>query len=369
MSGIRRSKRKRLRNAWGLGFIAAAIAVVSAYAVIRDRSSDEPAAGSASPNKLERSLSLSAWIVDWQWEAGMKDFGAASLGLDSVQAFAAYFNSEDELYFTEKDSQSLPEVLAAANREGLQETLLTVVNDRFTADGSSSEEKDPALVRRLMKTQASRDKHMGNLLGALDKFGFGGLELDYERIPDGSWGNYTLFIRDLYERLHAEGKSLRVVLESRAPLNKLSLPKGPEYVMMAYNLYGGFSGPGPKADDTFIAQLSERMTALPGDNAIALSLGGFDWTADRQATSVTEQQAAELSRSSGAEAAVRDGASGSLHFRYKDGEGVTHTVWYADTETLKRWIGVVRNAGMYKVALWRLGGLSEEMTAYLKQAR
>ncbi|QHT58996.1 glycosyl hydrolase [Paenibacillus lycopersici] len=363
---MRRRSRSRRKSAAGLAIVAAAIAVFLLYTTIKDRSSDNPALGAPPVQSgSELPFTLSAWIVDWQWEAGIGDFDAIASGLDHVQAFAAYFGSKDELYFTETDGRLLPETLAAARRGGVTGTQLTVVNDRYTEDGSSSEEKDPALVRRLMLTGASRGKHMDNLLAAMDNYGFEGLELDYEKVPDGTWNNYALFIRELYARLHEQGKSLRVVLESRAPIEKLRLPEGPEYVMMAYNLYGGFSGPGPKADDKFIARLANRMKALPGDNAVALSLGGFDWSANGQVTALTEEKAAELS--SGARQLTRDGASGSLYFDYKDEAGAAHTVWYADSTTLKRWIGVVRKSGLHKVALWRLGGLSDEMRTAIQE--
>lgn len=362
MAGLRsRNSRFRKTLVAGLTVVVAAVAAVSVYMAFKDRSSYSPGLGTT---VKPLPLSLSAWVVDWQWEASIADFEAIVPGLDEVQAFAAYFGSKDELYFTEEDEHLLPGVLAAAERGGIPNTQLTIVNDRYSEDGSTSEEKDPELVRRLMLTHESRSKHMDELMSAVDKFGFGGLELDYEKVPEGTWNNYAQFIQALYTRLHEQGKTLRIVLESRAPLEKRILPEGPEYVMMAYNLYGGFSGPGPKADDKFIAKLAKRMKALPGDNAIALSLGGFDWSADGKVKSLTETQAVELSNA--AQQIKRDTASGSLHFRYTDEDGVEHTVWYADSTTLKRWIGVVRNSGMHKIAIWRLGGLSEDMKTAIK---
>ncbi|MBO7748004.1 glycosyl hydrolase [Paenibacillus sp. MWE-103] len=372
MPGIRKSGRPGRRTAGLLGLAAAALAaaIVAIYAASdrhgRDdagRPSGEGAVPAAPP------LALSAWIVDWQWEAGLADFADVAPGLDGVQAFAAYFDDKDGLYLTEEDRKALPEVLAAAKKAGLRQAALTVVNDRYAADGTPAAEKDPALVSRLLATEASRGKHLSDLMAAVDTYGFGGLELDYERVPDGDWANFAVFIGDLYGRLQAEGKTLRVVLEPRAPLADVELPAGPAYVMMAYNLYGGFSGPGPKADDAFIAQVAARMEGLPGDKAIALSLGGFDWTADKQATAVTEAQAAELARGPGAEPAARDAASGSLHFRYADGKGKVHTVWYADAETVKRWIGAARDAGVHEIALWRLGGLTAEMRDFVRGAK
>src|SRR5690606_32889434 len=118
------------------------------------------------------------------------------------------------------------------------------------------------------------------IVALVEAYDLDGVEIDYERIGDGDWDNMTAFIAALYQELSARGLSLRVVLEPRAPIERLSLPRGPVYVMMAYNLYGSHSGPGPKADDAFIRQLAKRMDRLPGSqNRIAFATGGFDWPA------------------------------------------------------------------------------------------
>lgn len=369
MSKDRHEGRSGKSAAWIVLGVAVAAAIVIIGLGLHRQSDGEGGNSSPGPGATDRPLSLSAWVVDWQWEAGLEDFNAVAPGLDGVQTFAAYFTAGGGLFFTDEDRRALPEVLNAAKRADVKHTLLTVVNDRYGADGSPGVQKDPTLVSKLMATEASRSKHMGDLLEAVDADNFDGIELDYERVPNGDWPNYIQFIGDLYDRLHAEGMTLRVVLEARAPLEKLTLPEGPDYVMMAYNLYGGFSGPGPKADDAFIAKLAARMANLPGDKGIALSLGGFDWTGDRKATAVTEVEAAALSAGQGAEAAERDSASGALHFGYKDADGVKHTVWYADTATLVHWLGVAREAGINDISLWRLGGLSMETKDFIKEQR
>ncbi|WP_409344172.1 hypothetical protein [Paenibacillus sp. MBLB4367] len=66
----------------------------------------------------------------------------------------------------------------------------------------------------------------------------GGVEIDYEKIRDSDWSKVGIFYEELYRRLQAMGKTLRIVLEPRAPIERLTLPEGPVYVMMAYNLYG-----------------------------------------------------------------------------------------------------------------------------------
>ncbi|PQP89182.1 glycosyl hydrolase [Paenibacillus sp. AR247] len=324
----------------------------------------QPAMQAAAP-PARTPVNLTAWVVDWQWESGLTDAGELGKALSRVQAFAAYFDESDQPYFTKAFQEALPQIRETAEAAGIGELNLTLVNDIVRRDGSESP-KDSELVSRLVSTKEAREKHIAEIEALLDQYSFQGVEIDYERIPDKDWGYMTAFYRELYERMHAKGKSLRIVLESRAPVETLKLPEGPEYVMMAYNLYGTHSGPGPKADKAFLKKLAKRMTAVPGVKTIAIAAGGFDWHGD-QVTAITEQQAVKIRYTNGSEL-KRDAASGSLHYQYTDDKNVKHTVWYADGSTLTSWIDTLRQAGISHVAVWRLGELGSGTLDKLVQA-
>ncbi|MCI3922753.1 glycosyl hydrolase family 18 protein [Paenibacillus sp. TRM 82003] len=299
---------------------------------------------------------LSAWIVEWDAAAGLADYGRMKEELDSVQAFGALFDEAGRLTMTEDFSGLRTAVAAAESSARAVPTYLTVVNDRWLGEGGSIQ-KDASLIRELVGTEAARMRHIEDIVVAAKTHGFEGVEIDYENIAASDWKNVALFYGALYKRLHAADMRLRIVLEPKAPIERLSLPPGPVYVMMAYNLYGTHSGPGPKADLAFIARLTEKMKRLPGDPVIALSVGGFDWDAAGKATAVTEQEALRLQERSAAKP-VRDKDSGSMSFRYTDEAGSVRTVWYADRETLDEWIRTARQGGVSRVAIWRLGGLA-----------
>lgn len=313
--------------------------------------------GDSMPESRISKPQLSAWITDWQWKSGVDDLLYLGDSLDSLQLFAAYFDEQDHLYFTDEMKQGMPQILNLTGNNGLTDVTLTVVNDRFDRQGQVVQ-KDPELITRLVASKTSRKRHIDELVNMVNKYGFGGIEIDYERISNKDWKNVCLFIAELYDRLDAEGKTLRVVLEPKTKVGTLPLPKGPVYVMMAYNLYGTHSGPGPKADNELITQLAKKMKKIPGDHVIALSLGGFDWSDNGQVKALTEKQAIKLVQSS-LSIPVRDTNSGSLHFNYKDANGIQHTVWYADSETLSQWMDVAAKAGISNIALWRLGEIGD----------
>lgn len=347
----RRSKRRLVYSA-----AAALIVILAVWALVAFAS--QPGKATVVTVKPAAQTNLSAWLADWQWAEGVEDLKGMVAGLDSLQAFAAYFDESDHLTFTDAFRSGLVPIREAAASNSDMRMDLTVVNDILKEDGNGSQ-KDSGLVSRLLADKAARSRHVNEIVGAVQQYGFGGVELDYEKINDRDWGRYSLFIFELYNKLKAQGKTLRVVLEPRAPVEKLKLPSGPAYVMMAYNLYGNHSGPGPKADKAFIRKLAARLAYLPGDPYLALAVGGFDWTGGQgTAASVTERQAAELAKSS-LKPPMRDATSGSLSFQYLDSEGIKHTVWYADEKTLASWIETARLAGRSNIAIWRLGELGD----------
>lgn len=310
-------------------------------------------------------LELSTWVADWQWEAGIQDLNQLSNGLKSLQMFAAYFDNQDKLYFTKEMQTAMPQLLDAAKQIGLKNIDLTIVNDMINADGTSIQ-KDSTLITGLIATKESREEHINEMINVVNQYGLTGVEIDFEMVKEKDWKKLITFYSELYQRLHNEGKTLRIVLEPRTPIEKLKLPKGPTYVMMAYNLYGTHSGPGPKADFAFITKLTKKMSKLPGKPIVAIATGGFDWTENGKTTSITEKQAAELALKSNS-SIKRDSASGSAYFTYLDENNVKHTVWYADSVTLSQWIAHLRKKGYPKVAIWRLGELGEETLKMLNE--
>ncbi|AZK46436.1 glycosyl hydrolase family 18 protein [Paenibacillus lentus] len=314
---------------------------------------------------VEPDLELAAWVVDWKWESGVDDLELIGKQLDRLQVFAAYFDSENRLYFTEDMHEALPHIFETARKGGVKYVDLTIVNDRWNSDGTAVQ-KDPGIVSRMLVSRESQEEHIAEIIDVVERYGFDGVEMDYEKIGEADWEKLCIFYKELHERLQAKGKALRIILEPRTPIERLPLPEGPVYVMMAYNLFGSHSGPGPKADHAFIKKLASRMKVLPGEAGIALSVGGFDWAAKGKVTSLTEKQAVKLLRRSNVAVPMRDKASGSVYFTYKDEGGQKHTVWYADGETISQWIDTVKQAGYTNIALWRLGEFERSTVDRLK---
>ena len=294
----------------------------------------------APPMEAEKS----AWLVYWDWDRGA---GEAQPN-DALVAFAAGFDEQGRI--------ALPAELTAARlaRLPLERSYLSFVNDQ--KQGSKTVLKDIKLLKKLLTKKALRKQHVSDIIALGKRYRFSGVEIDYENIwrDAALMKSYAEFVGELRDECRAQDLKLRVVLEPKTLRYAKLLPQDVEYVVMFYNLYGGHSGPGPKADRRFIWRTLSQAAKLPGTPNVAFANGGFDWTAPKKAKSITLAQAVALQKQYRAEP-VRDEGSRALHFTYNR-DGQEHTVWYADAETLAYWENLAQVVGFKRISIWRLGG-------------
>lgn len=325
--------------------------------------------------------SSAVWIADWDAQNGLDETTAVQA--NNVVLFAAYFNLESRPFL----SDDMRRMLKNNPRKNLPpdgKLFLSVVNDVFYTPEKSLE-KDPTLIKNLMSTEKSRAAHRDDLLKLVASGPFDGLEIDYERVEKEDWPTLLDFAADLSKQLAARGKKLRFLLEPKSRYMQNPLPQGPEYVIMGYNLFGGHSGPGPKANDAFLRKLARESSAIvrrTGEKmGLALATGGFAWpTASGKAKilGIRENAAAAWARGSQA-TLIRDPDSHALHFVASDtapgspiparsAKNINYEIWYADGETLAHWIKTGRAAGFGNISLWRLGGNTRESLATFAKA-
>ncbi|EGO63737.1 glycosyl hydrolase family 18 protein [Acetonema longum] len=294
----------------------------------------------------------SAWLAYWDLAAGEKDLHKLEKRLTSLSYFAAYFDKDDRLFIPPALIDKKKELQKTGKKH---EAYLTFVNDKQNPDGSAAI-KDTAVLRRLFADAASMEKHIDEILALALQGGFDGIEIDYERIwKDQAVGqSFLRFTRSLYRKTLQNNLQLRIVLEPGAPFAGTTFTEGPEYVVMLYNLHGLHSGPGPKADRSFIEKTLQRMQSLPGARSVAFATGGCLWGDNGEKRLLTEVEARTLATLHGA-AATRDAASRSVAFAFRE-NGVSYQVWYADAKTLQYWTGIAARQGAANISLWRLGG-------------
>ncbi|MEG6586623.1 hypothetical protein [Dendrosporobacter sp. 1207_IL3150] len=297
-------------------------------------------------------IKKTVWLAYWDLNAGEKDLQLTPNSVEKLSFFAAYFDKDDRVFVPIELSNKKSELNNKINK---YETYLTFVNDKQSASGSCVM-KDIEVLRRVFADDVTIEKHIDDIIALTLQGGYDGIEVDYERIwKDESVGkSFMKFADKLYKRAIDNNLKLRIVLEPRAPFASNDFPKGPEYVVMLYNLNGLHSDPGPKANKEFIQKTITKMKALPGSNSVAFSTGGCLWGSDGKKRFLTEAEAKHLADKKEAEI-KRDEQSQCIVFEYVEG-GITYQVWYADVKTLNYWISIAKVEGVNNISLWRLGG-------------
>lgn len=302
---------------------------------------------------------ISVWATYWDLDRILIEVHDLEEHINNFCYFAAYFDNKNQLMLPEETTQTFQTI--EEDFAGNQwVNYLTIVNDKMKEDGTSSL-KDTRLLYELFASDEDMDKHIDQILSLTLAGGYDGLEIDYEAIRKDMdlWKLYEKFCRKLYKKTSEVGLNMRVVLEPNAPIEELTLPEGPDYIMMCYNLHGANTEPGPKADAEFIRGLIEKMSGVPGNKEFALATGGFDWNEEGKTEAVSQIQAEGLIKQYDAEV-ERDEESQCIKFIYEDTEGVMHEVWYADMVTLHYWMDIISESGEYGISIWRLGGNKSE---------
>ncbi len=296
---------------------------------------------------------LSAWISYWDMDKGIKELSRAGDKFSSVSVFALYFNNDGSIYIPSQITDKYSEISGITYKKNIN-LYVCIVNDVIDEAGNITQ-KDSNVIRKIISDPNKRAEHINSLISFAVNNKYFGIEIDYEKLEDDLWPNFVLFCEELSKKCAEKNIDLRIILEPRAPIDRYSLPDGPEYIMMAYNLYGLSTEPGPKADADFIKELSQKMNNLSGKKWFAFATGGFDWQEGGNTSDVTETEALDIINIHSSLPA-RDEKSGCLYFYYTDEKGKDHTVWYADNVTLDLWKKIAGECGVNNVCLWRLGG-------------
>lgn len=293
------------------------------------------------------------WCVYWD-DVAYEKFREGSLGLpyeiDEFVMFACFFDQEGEIYVPpqlEKNRKNL-------SVEGNPKIYLSFVNDVLQEDGNAIQ-KSPEFLKELLSDQKKMEESVDDMVSLTKSWNYQGIELDFENIDreDNLWNEYLDFVALLCDKTQENNLALRVVLPAYSPVDDYEFPSGPEYTVMCYNLYGNHSGPGPKADFTFLKEVANRYKNMENVR-FALANGGFDWGEDGVVVdSMTSNQAKEMAKIHKCNIR-RDIKSEAITFNYQADDGF-HTVWYGDVRTVEKWEEIINEelGRKVKIDLWR----------------
>ncbi|HET7176147.1 MAG TPA: glycosyl hydrolase family 18 protein [Gammaproteobacteria bacterium] len=225
---------------------------------------------------------------------------------------------------------------------------------------------DPALAHSAMVT--NRAATISSIATLAQTQGLKGINIDFEGLDVSDRDNYSTFITDLAQALHAEGSTLMLSVPAKSaddpndtwawPYDYQALaPQADLIQVMTYdeNVPGGAPGP-VDGSDWMQACLKYAATQIPADKVLlGLPAYGYDYdTTAGTGTSVAWKDIPALLQSTGA-TAQWDGTTNSPFFDYTDSKGDTHEVWYEDTRSIQLKSSYAVSLGLEGVSMWALG--------------
>jgi spore germination protein YaaH len=279
---------------------------------------------------------------------------------DRVSLFAYELDPEGIPQPAPDMEQMIAPFLGLAAEKGFS-PWVTVVNDtRHSVDSATA--KDPDLIHGLIADAERRATHAKELAERVAADGFKGLHLDYERLPETDAQYFQEFVRALHQELELRGLGLETVVEpERGPLPEA---RSTSVTVMAYDLFGAHSGPGPRSTPAYVSLLGSRA-AVDADSAatLALAVRGFAWKPGGEVSSLDWAVAQQLAdRTPHMSRGMLDRVPSA---RLADGT----ELWFEDPESLLSKWQAAWGSGFRRLAIWRLGGNDERLFNLLSDVR
>lgn len=254
--------------------------------------------------------------------------------------------------------------LSAAQRVG---NLLTVTNLR--AEGGFSSE----IAHAVLTEQAAQDNFLRNVEALLAGGGWYGVNVDFEYIYPFDRDSYNQFLRRLTERMHDLGYIVVTALAPKLSDSQQGLlytahdyafhGRTADYVVLMTYEWGYIYGPAMAVAplDMVRRVLDYAVSVMPaGKILMGVPNYGYNWTLPfvqgSAARPVTNIQAVTLAGQTGA-AIQFDETAQAPFFRYTDGDGRRHEVWFEDARSLRAKYALVQEYGLAGVSFWNLNTL------------
>jgi len=283
----------------------------------------------------------------------ISDFATYS---SSIYIFEYHFGSNGDIV------NNLNDLVAIETTWGNRVTPLATITN-LTSKGFSSD-----LAHQVLNNPVARRNLVDNIFYIVSRKGYGGVNIDFERVRAEDRDLFTGFLRQLRERLRPSGYVLTIAVPAKTS-EDISWLRGYDYggigavvnymFIMAYDWHHAGSEPGPVAPITEVRRTIEfAIKSVPRRKLIiGVPLYGYNWSVPYKPGTV----ASAISNQDAIKTAMRYQSSiqyskeyKSPFFQYKDQAGQTHEVWFEDVRSMSEKMVLVRKFGLQAIGAWQL---------------
>ena len=222
---------------------------------------------------------------------------------------------------------------------------------------------DSTELHQLLSNSANRKMLVGNLMDEVNKYGYDGVNIDFEFINAADKTHFATFLRELKAAL---GPDLELSVAVFARTAKDSWPTGYDYVeigkiadevvVMAYDYHYKTSAAGAVAPLWWVEQVVDYMQDCMPKEKILLGMPtyGYDWSSAGSAQTITAPKLAAIQAKYKVSEKF-DNESMSPYFTYVDEQGYSHQIWMENRKSLQSKFNAVIEARLGGISFWRIG--------------
>ncbi len=226
-------------------------------------------------------------------------------------------------------------------------------------------------IAQLMRDDKARHCLVDKLVKRLVELEADGVNVDIEELAPEDTEPLLELLVDMKNALHPKGLRLSVDVSFYDPAYDLEFigQLADATFVMAYDQHYPASMPGPiSGKKWFNDSIQQALQRVPKDR-IVVAVGGYcyDWTVmlgAPPAEGLSFREAMDRARAANAMVEFERDAE-NARFGYTDDEQRVHEVWCQDALSAWNQTAMLREAGLTRVALWRLGTEDETMWTFL----
>jgi spore germination protein len=303
---------------------------------------------------------IAAWLPDSFGSVNRQSFEANADILDEVSPFWYQPGARGGLLFgREARDQTLIELARSKN-------VLVIPSVHNVVTGV-----DP--VPGILSNPTIRSRHVQAIVDEVVTYGYDGMDIDYESLGSSLREEYTAFILELADALHAHGKLLTVAVHAK-DCDRCGLGGFQDWAaigqvvdrlrIMTYDYHWRGGGPGPVAPVYWVERVANYAKSVvdPAKVIIGVPFYGYNWPADGSTPALgqTWDMIDDIISTYGLNVNVLErnesGAVQENWITYSTRSSGRRTVWFSTASGLDAKLRLVQDLDLAGIAIWRLGG-------------